>query len=35
MFYKGEKNVDIETWSSEKRLLTTLHLGDTGSAHAL
>ena len=29
--YKGEKNADTETWSREKSLLTSLHLGDTGS----
>ena len=29
--YNGEKNADTKTWSQEKSLLTSLHLGDTGS----
>ena len=29
--YNGEKNADTKTWSREKSLLTSLHLGDAGS----
>ena len=28
---RQKKNADTETWSREKSLLTSLHLGDTGS----
>ena len=27
---REKKNADTETWSREKSLLTSLHLGDTG-----
>ena len=32
---REKKNADTETWSREKSLLTSLHLGDTGSGACL